>query len=577
MSTGVLLAVTGAREGELVRLLDAPGTGVRVVRRCADVPEVLAAALAGLGAVAVLSGDLAGVDRTLVGRLTAAGVRAVLVAAVGDAERCRGLGARVVLDARSPVTAWAEAVQAAAVADAAPDADASAGASAATPGAAGRDPAAPGPGRPCAAAPGGAGTSTTGPVPAGPDADGAASTAPAGLGPAAASSTGPGGAGATPRLTDASPGAPGAMGASRVEAEQGAGAGAPGGPRRVRGSRRSHGASPAEVPGAPVPGSPRAVADSTGGTDGADGAGGTDGAASAGGADDADDGARPGRLVVVWGPPGAPGRTTVAVNLAAELAAAGGSCLLVDADTEAPSVAQVLGLLDETAGIAAAARAAANGRLDRAALARACLTVDGFRVLSGLTRADRWRELPPTSLEVVWERARELAAWTVVDTGAGIEGAGAGFEASFGPRRHQATLSALAAADVVVVVGAGEPVGIHRLVTALHDLADRAVCAPGAERVVLVNRVRVSAAGPQPERSIHEALVRFAGVEDAVLVPDDRAALDRCVLVGETLVQGAQGSPARAAFTGLAARLAGTAVTRKERRRAARTRRRGQH
>jgi hypothetical protein len=38
-------------------------------------------------------------------------------------------------------------------------------------------------------------------------------------------------------------------------------------------------------------------------------------------------------LAAVWGPKGAPGRTTVAVNLAFEAAATGGQVLLVDADT----------------------------------------------------------------------------------------------------------------------------------------------------------------------------------------------------------------------------------------------------
>jgi Mrp family chromosome partitioning ATPase len=44
-------------------------------------------------------------------------------------------------------------------------------------------------------------------------------------------------------------------------------------------------------------------------------------------------------LAAVWGPKGAPGRTTVAVNLAFEAAAAGGEVLLVDADTYGGAVA----------------------------------------------------------------------------------------------------------------------------------------------------------------------------------------------------------------------------------------------
>ena len=61
-----------------------------------------------------------------------------------------------------------------------------------------------------------------------------------------------------------------------------------------------------------------------------------------------------GRLVAVWGPTGAPGRTTIAVNLAAEAALLGRSALLADADTYGGAVAQVLGLLDEAPGLAGA-------------------------------------------------------------------------------------------------------------------------------------------------------------------------------------------------------------------------------
>jgi hypothetical protein len=48
-------------------------------------------------------------------------------------------------------------------------------------------------------------------------------------------------------------------------------------------------------------------------------------------------------LAAVWGPKGAPGRTTVAVNLAFEAAAAGGEVLLVDADTYGGAIAHPTG------------------------------------------------------------------------------------------------------------------------------------------------------------------------------------------------------------------------------------------
>ncbi|PYF99348.1 MinD-like ATPase involved in chromosome partitioning or flagellar assembly [Georgenia satyanarayanai] len=412
MTTGVLLALTGPEEAELVSLLDAPGTGLQVVRRCADVPEVVAAGLAGLGSLAVVSAALPGLDRPVLRQLAGTGVRTVLVAAEEDAERCRALGATEVT--------WE-------------------------------------------------------------------------------------GAGAAEWL--------------RVVAELA-------------------GSEPAEVP-APV--LPAPVEEGAG--------------------------EPAGRLAVVWGPRGSPGRTTVAVNLAQELSERA-EVLLVDADTEAPSVTQVLGVLDETAGIAAAARLAGDGRLDGAALRSLTRRLDrGPRLLTGLTRADRWRELPAASLDVVWERARELAGWTVVDVGAGIDDPVGGLSAGIAPRRHQATLSALGAADVVVVVGAGEPVGMHRLVMALQELAESSAAALHAQRLVVVNRVRGSATGASPEQAVVESLARFAGVSAPVLVPDDRPALDRAVLRGATLAEVAPGSRARTSLRELADRVAGPAADSRTRRR----------
>jgi Mrp family chromosome partitioning ATPase len=46
-----------------------------------------------------------------------------------------------------------------------------------------------------------------------------------------------------------------------------------------------------------------------------------------------------GSVIAVWGPAGAPGRTTLAINIAAEIAAAGHTVALADVDTYSGSVA----------------------------------------------------------------------------------------------------------------------------------------------------------------------------------------------------------------------------------------------
>lgn len=266
-----------------------------------------------------------------------------------------------------------------------------------------------------------------------------------------------------------------------------------------------------------------------------------------------------GNVLAVWGPTGAPGRTTVALGVASELALAGWPTVIADADTYGPSVAQSLALLDESAGLAAAVRAANQGCLDVERLARLAPVVQpGLRVLTGIPRPSRWPELRSSGLHTVWQVVRELAAWTVVDCGFGLE---SDEEVSFDiavPRRNAATLCTLAEADVVLAVGSADPVGLHRLVRGLQDL--REVLHPGRSRRVVVSRVRESSVGPFPQRRITDALARYAGVTHPVLLPDDRDACDAAMLAGRSLAHVAAQSPLRRALARLAGELVGVSA-----------------
>ena len=258
---------------------------------------------------------------------------------------------------------------------------------------------------------------------------------------------------------------------------------------------------------------------------------------------------RRGRVIAVWGPTGAPGRSMLALNLAAELALTTPT-LLVDCDTHGSSLSQALGLLDEAPGMAAAARAADQGTLDLLALARLAPEVTpGLRVLTGIPRAERWTELRAAAVGHVLDLGRDLASCVVVDCGFSIEDDEELSYDTLAPRRNAATLSALESADDLLVVGSADPVGLQRLVRAVQDL--RAVPAP-APRVV-VNRVRASSVGSHPERRIGEALERFAGMDDLTYLPWDQAALDGAMLAGRSLVEFAPQSALRRAIADLAA------------------------
>jgi Flp pilus assembly CpaE family ATPase len=249
-----------------------------------------------------------------------------------------------------------------------------------------------------------------------------------------------------------------------------------------------------------------------------------------------------GRVTVVWGPTGAPGRTTLAVTLAALSAQSGTSTLLVDVDTWGASIAQVLALIDEAPGVAAAARACEQGTLDVVALSRiAPEVVPGLRVLTGLPRADRWPELRPGAIEEMLTVARSLVEHVVVDCGFALEDDEELSYDTAAPRRNGATLAALESADDLVVVGAADPIGLQRLVRAVQDVA----VVPAPEPVVVVNKVRESVTGPGPAEAVAEVLSRFAGLDRVHLVPWAPQECDAALLEGRTLVEAAP----RAAIT----------------------------
>jgi MinD-like ATPase involved in chromosome partitioning or flagellar assembly len=263
-----------------------------------------------------------------------------------------------------------------------------------------------------------------------------------------------------------------------------------------------------------------------------------------------------GQVLAVWGPTGAPGRTSVAVGIAAELAAIGVPTLLVDADVYGGSVAQLLGLLDEAPGVAAACRLANNGSLDLAGLAELAVEVrPSLRVLSGIARAERWPELRPSALDAVLGLARSLAAVVVVDCGFCLERDEELSYDTVAPRRNGATLAALEAADTVVAVAAADPVGLQRFVRGLADLRE---AVPGCAPVTVVTRVRAAAVGGgDAQAEIAAALSRYAAVSDVRFVPNDPASYDAAVAAGRTLPEIAPGSPARLALQSIAAGLAG--------------------
>lgn len=253
-----------------------------------------------------------------------------------------------------------------------------------------------------------------------------------------------------------------------------------------------------------------------------------------------------GEVVAVWGPHGAPGRTTVAVGLAAAWCSRGeeAGVALLDVDPWGGSVAQALGVLDETSGLLAAARLAHERALDDEGLAASLRQVrPGLSVLTGLPRADRSIEVRPGVVEEVISLAAASAATVVVDCGFSIERNGGW------PERATATLEALGAATSVVVVGSAEPVALSRLVRALVEIGD---VVSGVSLHVVVNRMRDSLGWGA--RDIVAMVEGFRPATPVHLLPLDTAAMDRAERDGRPVTD-QPGSALGHAVLGLAERI----------------------
>ena len=245
------------------------------------------------------------------------------------------------------------------------------------------------------------------------------------------------------------------------------------------------------------------------------------------------------RVVAVWGPAGAPGRTTVATAVAAELSRRREPTLLVDADPWAGSVSQHLGILDEVSGVLSAARLASSGQLrDRFTSVRRAVD-EHLSVLTGLPRADRWVEVRSGAVTDILELGREQAH-VVVDTGFGLEQDRA---SDFGaaPPRNTMTLESVEVADEVLVVGSADPVGLSRLARGLVELRE---LTGGLPVRVAVNRMRPTLGWS--EKDIAGMVEGFARISGLHFLPEDRPGVDRALVGGRSLVEAGESALTRA-------------------------------
>jgi MinD-like ATPase involved in chromosome partitioning or flagellar assembly len=258
--------------------------------------------------------------------------------------------------------------------------------------------------------------------------------------------------------------------------------------------------------------------------------------------------ARGNGVIAVWGPHGSPGRSTLAVELAAELRRSAARVALVDADTHAPALAVMLGLADEGPGFAAACRQVDLAELDDDELRRISVPIGAgaglIDVLTGINRPGRWPELTHGRVTGALRACRRWADHVVVDVAASLETDEEIVSDLDGPRRNAATLGALQEADTIVAVLSADPVGVSRFLRAHAELR----AAVGATRVVVVaNRMRPGTLGLDARGQVRRTLERFAGIEDVWFVPLDPRSVDAAVLAARPVAETSPRSPLSAA------------------------------
>jgi len=232
----------------------------------------------------------------------------------------------------------------------------------------------------------------------------------------------------------------------------------------------------------------------------------------------------------------------VAIELAAELAANHKDTLLIDADTYGGDILQFLGIVEELPTIVWAARAALRDELDGARLALDFRRAGraGPVVLPGLPRSDLWADISQGGWRRLIELARIAFLYTVCDVGFCLESD----IPSFSPGgRNQITLETIEAADHVVAVCRGDPVGVKNFLWAYEGLRESA----DPDGVVIV----VNRANPGDERQIADLIKRHTHRRVNVIIPNRPQLFARATAAGVSVRELDAGSEISAAMRAL--------------------------
>jgi cellulose biosynthesis protein BcsQ len=220
--------------------------------------------------------------------------------------------------------------------------------------------------------------------------------------------------------------------------------------------------------------------------------------------------ARPGQVVAVWGPKGAPGRTTLAIELSYALADTGETTVLVDADPYGGDALQLLGIVEELPTVLWAATGAGSehGRGEVMSDLRK-VGANGPLLVPGLPRAELWTEVDDFGFGELIKLLAATARYVIVDVGFCLEDSVfSGGRTS----RNAMARATLERADRVIGVCRADAVGVKNFLWSFESLRE------------LIDDDRISIAlnrlSGSERREIDELLLRHTGRRSVIGFPD---------------------------------------------------------
>jgi MinD-like ATPase involved in chromosome partitioning or flagellar assembly len=240
-------------------------------------------------------------------------------------------------------------------------------------------------------------------------------------------------------------------------------------------------------------------------------------------------------------------------ELSWQLSKAGNTVLMVDADTYGASLHQELGIAPSNTGLLEACRAMEKRNATDVDFAElACTIAPNLSLLSGLPRASRWTDLRIPALRTTWQRAIASYDFVIVDVGGVLELDQSLLHESSLPRRHAASLTALAAASNTLVCARADSIGTTRLIRGyleFHELFAESI----------LSAVLWGTESDRDEREVAQAVTRHTGIQAITCIPQDWKVARESLVEATTISSLDQKCDVAQAYAKLATQISSTA------------------